>query len=259
LEDLSVRFGGTIAVQDLSLEVHSGQIVGLIGPNGAGKTTAIDAITGFVNAHSGRVLLNDRDISSWTPERRVRAGLSRSFQSLELFDDLSVLENIQAASDPRDFAAYVTDLVRPGRLPLSGVAAQAITDFGLEKHLDEKVRNLSYAHRRLLAVARAVSGGASILLLDEPASGLGEADAMTLSDTIRRLARKSGIGVLLIEHNVDMVLRTCDRIVALNFGQVIGDGGPSDVRSNKAVIEAYLGTAHLSSEGSGGVESVVLT
>jgi sulfate-transporting ATPase len=257
LEGVTVRFGGTTALQDLSLEVRSGEVIGLIGPNGAGKTTAIDAITGFVKASGGRILLNERDITGWTPERRARAGLSRSFQSLELFDDLSVRENVQAASDPRDRAAYVTNPFCPGRGELTDVATRSVDDFGLQAHLDERVGSLSYARRRLLAVARAVSSGGAVVLLDEPASGLGDADAMTLSHTIRRLARERGVGVLLIEHNVDMVLRTCDRIMALNFGQVIGDGTPAEIRANAAVVEAYLGTAGLGVEGSGDAGSVV--
>jgi sulfate-transporting ATPase len=245
LQDVSVTFGGTTALDSLSLELRSGEVVGLIGPNGAGKTTAIDAITGFVSTAGGRILLDGVDIGRWRPDRRARAGLARSFQSLELFDDLSVLENMQAAADSRDWSAYAFDLFRPSQGRLSGPATIGIRDFDLVPHLATQVRRLSYAQRRLLAVARAIASGAPILLLDEPASGLGDAEVLMLSDAIRRLSREHNLGVLLIEHNVDMVLRTCDRITALNFGLVIGTGTPSQIRSNPDVIEAYLGTSHL--------------
>jgi sulfate-transporting ATPase len=243
LEEVSVQFGGTLALDRLSMEVAPGQVFGLIGPNGAGKSTAIDAITGFVKTSGGRIFLGDENMSGWTPERRARSGLARSFQSLELFDDLSVEENVLAASDSRDRRAYLTDLFHPGVLRLDGVAGDAVSDFGLEGRLASLARDLNYAQRRRLAVARAVAGGGSVLLLDEPAAGLGPADATALSDIIRRLAGDLGIAVLLIEHNVDMVLRTCDQIVALNFGVMIGHGTPAEIRKNPAVVAAYLGAA----------------
>ena len=251
LHEVSVTFGGTKALHGLSLEVRSGEVVGLIGPNGAGKTTAIDAITGFVQPSGGQIVLGDIDISGWGPEKRSRAGLSRSFQSLELFDDLSVLENMQAACDRRDRMAYASDLVHPGVGTLSPLAAEAIRTFGLEDSLATQARHLSFAQRRLLGVARALAVGASILLLDEPASGLGHVDAMALSDTIVAWAKQHGVGILLIEHNVDLVLRTCDRIVALDFGLVIGSGSPEHIRTDPNVVDAYLGTAKHRAENAG--------
>jgi ABC-type branched-subunit amino acid transport system ATPase component/branched-subunit amino acid ABC-type transport system permease component len=248
VQNLSVRFGGTVALDDLTLSVNPGEVVGLIGPNGAGKTTAIDAITGFVAPSGGKVLIGDTPILGWSPERRARAGLGRSFQSLELFDDLTVLENIQAACDSRDLRAYATNLVRPGRDRLTARARAALLDFGLDAHLKTQARHLSYAQRRLLAVARAVAGGSSVLLLDEPAAGLAQTETTSLSDSIRQLAKTFNIGVLIIEHNVDMVLRTCDRVYALDFGRVVGSGTPAEIRANPAVIEAYLGTARFHSE-----------
>jgi ABC-type branched-subunit amino acid transport system ATPase component len=241
--DLVVRFGGSVALNGLTMEVHPGEVVGLIGPNGAGKSTAIDAITGFVTPASGSVTIDDQPVEGWTRERRARAGLGRSFQSLELFDDLTVLENIQAASDPRDKAAYLTDLVKPGHGELTPAARAAIREFGLADDLEEKVQNLSYAHRRMLAVARTVAAGRSVLLLDEPASGLDDVQTRRLGESIRRLASEQGVGVLLVEHNVDMVLRTCDRVYALSFGETIGHGTPAEIRANPAVIDAYLGTS----------------
>ena len=246
--DLRVRFGGNVALDALSLEVNPGEVVGLIGPNGAGKTTALEAITGFVTQQQGSVTLDGVSVDGLSREHRARAGLSRSFQSLELFEDLTVLENIQAACDERDLAAYVTDLVKPGRGRLTEAARVAIADFSLEPSLDTKVSDLSYAERRMLAVARAVAGGQSVLLLDEPAAGLDDVQTRRLGDTIRSLAADRGIAILLIEHNVDMVLRTCDRVYALEYGILIAHGTPAEIRVDTHVIDAYLGTERFRDE-----------
>ena len=243
VRDLSVHYGGTVALDGFDIDVAPGEIVGLIGPNGSGKTTAIDAITGFVPPVTGSVALDDVGIIRWSPERRARHGLIRSFQSLELFDDLTVMENVQTAADRRDFWAYIANLVHRDRSGVTPRAWAALQDFGLHQQLNVRCRHLSYADRRLLAVARAVAAGGSVLLLDEPASGLSETEARSLSGTLSRLARDSGVGVLLVEHNVDMVMSTCHRVVVLDFGHVIAAGAPGDVRADPAVITAYLGTA----------------
>ncbi len=248
LREVSVRFGGVTALNKLSLTVPPGQVVGLIGPNGAGKSTTIDAITGFASLATGAILLAGQDMSGWSRERRARSGLGRSFQSLELFDDLTVRENLQTACDERDLAAYVTNLVVPERPTLTPAALAAVADFGLGPYLETKVSDLDYARRRMLAVARAVAGGHSVLLLDEPASGLGEPQTRHLGEVLRRLAAERGMAIFLVEHNIDMVLRTCDRIYALDFGVLIGAGTPSEIRSNPAVVDAYLGTSRFTAE-----------
>jgi sulfate-transporting ATPase len=237
LRGISVRFGGVVALKELSLQVAPGEVVGLIGPNGAGKSTTID-----VGTATGQVHLGGERIDGWNREKRARAGLGRSFQSLELFDDLTVLENLQTACDRRDSAAYVTNLLVPDRSELTSAARAVIDDFGLTPFLHTRVQDLGYAHRRMLAVARAVAGGHSILLLDEPAAGLGDQQTRDLGAAIRRLADERGIGIFLVEHNVDMVLRTCDRVYALDFGVLIGSGTPAEISRNSAVVEAYLGT-----------------
>ena len=251
---LTVRFGGVVALFEFNVDVNPGEVVGLIGPNGAGKSTAIEAMTGFVKPSTGSVRFDGVDISEWNTGRRARAGLSRSFQSLELFEDLTVLENILAACDRRDVTAYLTDLVKPGRGTLTPAAAAALVDFGFEGRLETKVSDLSYAERRMLAVARAVAGGHSVLMLDEPAAGLDDVQTRLLGESIRRLAAERGVGVLLVEHNVDMVLRTCDRIVALEFGEVIGTGTPDEIRNNDRVIDAYLGTSRFREENAAAAE-----
>jgi ABC-type branched-subunit amino acid transport system ATPase component/ABC-type branched-subunit amino acid transport system permease subunit len=248
VDNLTVRFGGVVAVDHLTLDVAPGEVVGLIGPNGAGKSTTIDAITGNVSLAAGHIMLDDMRVDHWGREKRARAGIGRSFQSLELFDDLTVLENILAACDSRDQLAYVTDLVAPGKPTLTDAARTVVLEFDLGDDLQIAVDELNYGKRRRLSIARAVAGSPSILLLDEPAAGLDEDQARRLGELVRRLASDWGMGVLLVEHNVDMVLRSCDRVYALDFGALVSSGTPAEIRADPAVIASYLGTAHLPDE-----------
>ncbi|WP_405720418.1 branched-chain amino acid ABC transporter permease/ATP-binding protein [Streptomyces sp. NBC_01537] len=241
VENLTVRYGGVVAVDGLSFAVEPGRIVGLIGPNGAGKTSAIDAVTGFTPAASGRVLLGGDDVTGAAVHRRARAGISRSFQSLELFEDMTVLDNLYAASDRPGPLTPVTDLVRPGSRPLPEQVLLAVREFGLDGSLDRSVGDLSYGERRLLAIARAVATSPSVLLLDEPAAGLSDDETRELARLVRRLADDWGMGVLLVEHDVDMVMSVCDQVVVLDFGRRICVGTPDEVRRDPAVRAAYLG------------------
>jgi ABC-type branched-subunit amino acid transport system ATPase component/branched-subunit amino acid ABC-type transport system permease component len=241
VSNVTVRFGGVVALSDVSLHVEPGEVVGLIGPNGAGKTTLIDAITGFNRPASGTIELAEKRIDKLAPYRRAREGVTRSFQSLELFDDVSVLDNIRAASDRRDGWAYVADLIWPRKEPLSGSAVAAIHEFGLEPSLGRLPEDLPYAERRLVAIARAAATGPSVLLLDEPAAGLSEGSTAELAKLVRRLATTWGVGVLLIEHDMSFVMDVCDRIVVLEFGKKIAEGTPSEIMQDDRVIAAYLG------------------
>jgi ABC-type branched-subunit amino acid transport system ATPase component/branched-subunit amino acid ABC-type transport system permease component len=241
VRDLSVRFGGVVALQGLSLTVGPGEIVGLIGPNGAGKTTAIDAITGFVRAASGEILLDGVQIGRWPTHKRVLAGLGRSFQSLELFEESTVDENLRVASDDRRISGYFVDVVHPTRRELAPAAVGAVAEFELESELHEIVSELSYGHRRLTAIARTIAVEPSILLLDEPAAGLSQNETVELAHATRRLARDWGIGIIVVEHDMSFVMAVCDRIAVLDFGRQIATGTPEEIRADPTVIAAYLG------------------
>jgi ABC-type branched-subunit amino acid transport system ATPase component len=218
---------------------------GLIGPNGAGKTTFIDAVTGFVRSR-GSIDLGEVSISKWKIYRRAHGGLSRSFQSLELFTDLTIRENLAVACEPPSPWRYFTDLVKPGRLRLTPAAREAVRRFELESVLDESPDNISFGKRKVVAIARAVASAPSILLLDEPAAGLDDHEAAELADLIRDLAREWGIGILLVEHKIDMVMSISDRVTVLQGGRVLISGSPMEVSNDQAVIDAYLGAADTS-------------
>jgi sulfate-transporting ATPase len=246
---LTVRFGSVVAVDNVSMDVRPGEVVGLIGPNGAGKTTLIDAVTGFVGVTEGSISLDDRRIDRMNATQRARLGLRRSFQSLELFEDISVEENIRAGSDLRaSRRSWLTDLFWPGRHDLPSTAVAAIREFDLEPHLDQTPSELPYGRRRLVGIARTVASGPSVVMLDEPAAGLDENETAELARLIRRLAEERNMGVLLVEHDVSLVMSTCDRIVVIDFGRVICSGTPAEIRDDQAVRDAYLGHADVVGE-----------
>ncbi|KRA31073.1 MULTISPECIES: branched-chain amino acid ABC transporter permease/ATP-binding protein [unclassified Nocardioides] len=241
VRNLSVSFGGVHAVRDVSLVVQPGEIHGLIGPNGAGKTTFIDAVTGFVKPTAGAVTLGGVKITDWSARRRANHGLSRSFQSLELFDDLTVLENLAVASERPSPVRWILDLLLPKKLVLSTVADQAIKEFELLGIIDRKPTEISFGRRKTVAIARAMALSPTAILLDEPAAGLDDHEAGELAALITRLAREWGVGVLLVEHKVDMIMSISDTVTVLQHGAVIASGSPDEIVRDEAVIDAYLG------------------
>lgn len=241
IEELSVRFGAVVALDGVSLEVHPGEVVGLIGPNGAGKTTLIDAVTGVTRPSAGRVLLDGHDLGHLGPAARARRGVSRTFQSLELFDDLPVGDNLRVACDRPGILAYLTELIRPRAVPLPPEVASVLRALRLQDELDHRPDQLSFAHRRLVAIARAVAGDPAVLLVDEPGAGLDGPERRALADVLRRVATEWGVGVLLIEHDVELVLAVCDRVAVLASGRLIATGTPNSIRAEKAVVTAFVG------------------
>jgi ABC-type branched-subunit amino acid transport system ATPase component len=203
----------------------------------------IDAVTGYVPIRSGRVVAGGRQISGLSPSRIARAGVTRSFQSLELFEDMTILDNLKVASEKHDPWSYLLDLAWPRRSRLTPAASAAIRDFNLQDDLLKRPEDVSFGTRRLVAIARAVATGANVLLLDEPAAGLNDQETAELGALVRTLADTWGVAILLIEHNVQMIMDTCDDVYVLNFGQVISHGPAALVREAPAVIDAYLGGA----------------
>jgi branched-chain amino acid transport system ATP-binding protein len=238
--DISVSFGGVRAVVDVDLDVEPGQLVGLIGPNGAGKTTFVDAITGFV-PHRGTVTLAGSDITGLDPHTRARRGLARTWQAIELFDDLTVRENLTVAADRPSVGTTVKQLFT-GAARRSDAMDEALEVFGLGALADVTPSEIPQGQRKLVAVARALAARPVLLCLDEPAAGLDARESVAFGRHLREIVDR-GTPTLLIDHDMGLVLAICDYVVVLEFGKVIARGTPREVRADPNVVSAYLGSA----------------
>ena len=232
--EVTVRFGGLLALDNTSIGVEAGRVTGLIGPNGAGKTTLFNVITGLQEPNMGHVVLDGRDITRRRPHRRARLGIARTFQRLEAFGSLSARENVLVALEMRRRWATA-------RYDASSVADELLAEVGIAHAAERKVELLPTGTARLVELARALAVAPKVLLLDEPSSGLDEVETDTLGELLLRLADR-GLAILLVEHDMPFVMATCTHIDVLDFGRIIARGAPKEIQANALVQEAYLGS-----------------
>lgn len=244
-EKLTKRFGGLTALCDVSIAIRSGEIVGLIGPNGSGKTTLFNCICGFYHPEDGKVYLQGEECTRYEPHQIAKRGISRTFQLAKLFYNLPVIENIMLARHLTRKAGFFSSLIKSRKFRQEERAARetALNLLGLvelAKHRDKIARDLPYGSQRLLTLAIALSSDPDIILLDEPTAGMNQEEAAKLGQILQRINRK-GVTIFLVEHNMKFVMGLSERIVVLNYGEVISQGTPDQVRSDECVIDAYLG------------------
>ena len=239
--DLTVAYDGLVAVDHVTIDVARGELVGLIGPNGAGKTSLIDAVSGFA-PYSGSVRLGGRPLDGLAPHRRVRRGLVRSFQQVELFDDLDVRGNLLVAVDDRSWWSPLADLVHPERRRSHPALERAVDLLGIDGLVGRTTTELSEGERKLVGLCRALATGADLLLLDEPAAGLDTDESAVLGAHLRAIVG-DGTAILLVDHDMGLVLDVCDRVHVIERGALIASGPPDQIRHDDRVVTAYLGAA----------------
>jgi branched-chain amino acid transport system ATP-binding protein len=243
---LQKNFGGIVVARDIDLTLHSGRIVGLIGPNGAGKTTVFNLLTGVYRPDEGTIRLAGRDLVGLKPHQIAAAGMSRTFQNIRLFPDLSVLDNVRVACHVRGRHGIASTVLRfPAHVAqergIEERSRRLLALFDLDARRHEAARSLPYGDQRRLEIARALATEPKVILLDEPAAGMNPRETHALAGLIRRLREEFGVTVLLIEHDMGLVMEICDRITVLDYGVTIAAGARDEVQKNPRVIEAYLG------------------
>jgi branched-chain amino acid transport system ATP-binding protein len=242
VDSLCVQYGNVVALNNVSFTVPRGALMGLIGPNGAGKTTLIDALTAYTRPAAGAVVFEGRPTRGVRPHRLARRGLVRTFQSVELFDDLTVIENLAVAAQPPSLLGALGSVFGVGAEGGAEDVSWALAVTGLAEVAERYPTELSHGQRKLVGVGRALACRPSLLLLDEPAAGLDTDETLALGRRLRTLP-EHGVTVLLIDHDMGLVLGICDRVLVLDFGNVIAAGTPAEIRANPGVIDAYLGSS----------------
>jgi branched-chain amino acid transport system ATP-binding protein len=239
VEGVVRRFGAIRAVDGVSIVVDKGEIRGVVGPNGAGKTSLFNVITGFLSPSEGRLFLDGAAITRWPIHRRVRAGMARTFQTPQLFRESSVLENVLSGGYANELRPHLS---RQGQLTSRERAQNALEIVSLDHVASANAGDLPYPAQKRLEIARALMTEPRILLLDEPAAGMNESEAVELAQLIK-IIRAQGLTIVVIEHNMRLIMDVSDRVTVINFGKVIADGTPREVRENPAVVSAYLGAS----------------
>ena len=246
VNELGINFGGLRAVNDFSMKIEEGQLYGLIGPNGAGKTTVFNMLTGVYAPTDGTVVLEGKKISGLKPYIITRRGIARTFQNIRLFQDMTVKENVLVALDSHaSYGLFSGMLKSPKSIrqekELDAEAMELLKVFHLENDADKLARNLPYGKQRELEIIRALGAHPKLLLLDEPAAGMNPQETQNLMDTIRLVRDRFHIAILLIEHDMKLVMGICEKISVLNYGMLLAEGTPDEIRNNQDVIKAYLG------------------